>query len=134
MIGELDPKLRDILLETLPIEFSILDADDKVLAWNKHETRIFKRPKKVVGRDVRNCHPQHSLDKVEQILSEMKEDSRDKARFWIDMAVDEKEAPHKILIEYYALRDEEGTYLGCVEVTQDVTDIQELTGERRLLT
>ena len=42
MIGELDPKLRDILLETLPIEFSILDADDKVQAWNKHETRLFK--------------------------------------------------------------------------------------------
>jgi hypothetical protein len=133
MIGELDPKLRDILLETLPIEFSILDADDKVQAWNKHETRLFKRPEKVVGRDVRDCHPQHSLDKVEQILSEMKKGSRDTARFWIDMTVDEGEAPHKILIEYYALRNEEGAYQGCVEVTQDITDIQDLTGERRLL-
>lgn len=133
MIGELDAKLREILLETLPIEFSILDADDKVVAWNKHETRLFKRPKNVVGRDVRDCHPPHSLHKVEQILNEMNEGSRDKARFWIDMTVDEEEEPHKILIEYYALRDVEGAYLGCVEVTQDITDIQELRGEQRLL-
>ncbi len=66
------------LLEAVPFEFSVLDKDDKVLAWNKHETRIFKRPVGVVGRDVRNCHPKKSLSKVEKILDEMKKGERER--------------------------------------------------------
>jgi len=131
MIGSLPKEILDSLLETMPIEFSVLDADDKVLAWNKHETRVFKRPVGVVGRDVRNCHPKKSLDKVEKILNEMKEGKRDKARFWIDL--EKNNEKRKILIEYYALRDENGRYLGCMEATQDITEIQSLKGEKRLL-
>ncbi len=132
MIGKLDEKHLQTILETIPIEFSVLDHDDKVLAWNKHETRVFKRPEAVVGRDVRNCHPKKSLDKVEQILSEMKEGSREKARFWIDLLLDDGKQ-HKIMIEYYALRDKNGSYLGCLEASQDITDIQSLQGQKRLL-
>jgi PAS domain S-box-containing protein len=132
MIGQLPDELLHAMLETIPIEFSVLDANDKVAAWNKHETRIFKRPEGVVGRDVRNCHPKKSLYKVERILKEMKDGSRDKARFWIDLSV-ERDAKHKILIEYYALRDPDGKYLGCLEATQDITEIQKITGEKRLL-
>jgi len=131
MIGSLPKEILDSLLETMPLEFSVLDANDKVLAWNKHETRIFKRPVSVVGRDVRNCHPKKSLDKVEKILNEMKEGKRDKARFWIDL--EKNNEKRKILIEYYALRNENGKYLGCLEATQDITEIQTLKGEKRLL-
>ncbi|MCD6571902.1 MAG: PAS domain-containing protein [Thermoplasmata archaeon] len=131
MIGSLPKEILDSLLETMPLEFSVLDANDKVLVWNKHETRIFKRPVGVVGRDVRNCHPKKSLDKVEKILNEMKEGKRDKARFWIDL--EKNNEKRKILIEYYALRDENGKYLGCLEATQDITEIQTLKGEKRLL-
>lgn len=132
MIGSLDDKHIDIILESMPIEISVLDKDDKVLAWNKHETRVFKRPESVVGKDVRNCHPKKSLSKVEQILEEMKDGTRENARFWIDMELEDGKE-HKIMIEYYALRDEKGSYLGCLEASQDVTDIQSLTGEKRLL-
>ena len=132
MIGKLSEELLHAVLETIPIEFSVLDANDKVAAWSKHETRIFKRPEAVVGRDVRNCHPKKSLDKVERILKEMKEGSRNKARFWIDLPF-EGDAKHKILIEYYALRDPEGEYLGCLEASQDITEIQKIKGEKRLL-
>ena len=131
MIGSLPKEILDSLLETMPLEFSVLDANDKVLAWNKHETRVFKRPVGVVGRDVRNCHPKKSLDKVEKILNEMKEGKRDKARFWIDL--EKNNEKRKILIEYYALRDKNGKYLGCLEATQDITEIQTLKGEKRLL-
>ena len=133
MVGQLDTKILDALLETLPVEFSVVDADDNVLAWNKHDTRIFKRPAGVVGRNVRDCHPKKSLAQVEKILEEMKAGKRDKARFWIDLRFESKEKPQKILIEYYALRDSEGTYLGCLEASQNVTEIQSLTGEKRLL-
>lgn len=133
MIGELEKRLWDSFMETIPVEFSVLDADDKVAAWNKHETRIFKRPEGVIGRDVRQCHPSKSVDKVEQIIEEMKSGEREKARFWIDLETEGKEGPQKILIEYYALRDENGTYLGVAEVSQNITEIQNLSGEQRLL-
>jgi PAS domain S-box-containing protein len=131
MIGKLPENVLEALLETLPVEFSVVDENDRVLAWNKHETRIFKRPTGVVGRDVRNCHPQKSLHAVERILAEMKAGTRDKARFWIDLTIDGEK--QKVLIEYYALRDREGKYLGCLEVSQNIHDLQSLTGERRLL-
>ena len=103
MIGTLSNNLLDILLETFPFEFSVIDANDKVLAWNKHDTRIFKRPVGVIGRDVRNCHPKKSVHLVEKILDEMKNGERDLARFWIDLALDQenKDKKSKILIEYY---------------------------------
>jgi PAS domain S-box-containing protein len=131
MIGRLPANVLEALLETLPVEFSVVDENDQVLAWNKHETRIFKRPAGVVGRDVQNCHPHKSLHAVEQILSEMKAGTRDKARFWIDLTIDGEK--QKVLIEYYALRDEEGKYLGCLEASQNIHELQSLAGEKRLL-
>ncbi len=131
MIGKLPDKILDVFLEALPLDISVLDKDDKVLGWNKHESRIFKRPKGVVGKDVRNCHPEKSLHKVEQILEDFKDGKRDKARFWIDMAI--KGDMKKILIEYYALRDQNGKYVGCLEASQDITDILDLSEEKRLL-
>ena len=133
MIGKLPENVLEVVLETIPIEFSIVDENDKVLAWNKHETRIFKRPTGIVGRDVRNCHPKNSLDKVETILEEMKAGSREKARFWIDLPIGPDDEKQKVLIEYYALRDSNGKYLGCLEASQNITDIQSLTGQKRLL-
>ena len=131
MIGKLPEEILNALLETLPVEFSVLDADDRVLAWNRHTTRIFKRPETVVGRKVADCHPKHSLAKVEAILSEMKSGKREKARFWIDLGPDGKK--EKVLIEYYALRGRDGGYLGCMEVSQNIHEIQSLKGEKRLL-
>ncbi|NYT03433.1 MAG: PAS domain-containing protein [Candidatus Methanofastidiosa archaeon] len=133
MIGKIEGKILEAILETLPLEFSVLNEDDKVLAWNKHETRIFKRPEAALGRDVRQCHPERSLDKVEQIIGEMKEGIRDKARFWIDLPIGKNGEKEKVMIEYYALRDKEGNYLGCLESSQNIASIQKLEGQKRLL-
>lgn len=131
MIGKIPKNLLEAILETIPVEFSVLDENDKVLTWNKHDTRIFKRPVAVIGRDVHDCHPKKSLHKVERLLSEMKKGTRDKARFWINL--DQESKKQKILIEYFALRDADGKYVGCLEVTQNITEIQQITGEKRLL-
>jgi PAS domain S-box-containing protein len=133
MIGTLSEKVLDAVLETIPIEFSVVDENDKVLAWNYHETRIFKRPKGALGRDVRDCHPKRSLDKVETILKEMKEGKRETARFWIDLPIGPDKETQKVLIEYYALRDSDGTYLGCLEASRNIQDLLSITGQRRLL-
>ena len=133
MIGDMSKEELDAVLETIPIEFSVLDKNDKVLAWNKHSTRIFKRPEAAIGRDVRKCHPQKSLVKVEQIISEMKSGKRDKAEFWIDLPIGEGGLKHKILIRYFALRNKNKEYIGCLEASQDISNIQKIKGEKRLL-
>ena len=133
MIGQLDNKMLEAVFETIPVEVSVVDANDKVVAWNKQEKRIFKRPKGVLGRDVRNCHPKASQKNVEIILSEMKSGKREKAQFWIDLKIEGKDDYQKILIEYFALRDTAGDYIGCLEVSQNITDIQKLIGQKRLL-
>jgi DUF438 domain-containing protein len=133
MIGKLDAALLEAVLETIPIEFSVLNFEDEVAAWNKHETRIFKRPEAVLGRNVKKCHPEKSLALVERILGEMKAGKRDRARFWIDLSVSATGEQQKVLIEYYALRDSEGKYIGCLEASQNISEIQALSGERRLL-
>jgi len=133
MTGELPDDVLNAVLETIPVQISVIDENDRVLGWNKHETRIFKRPVGVIGRDVRNCHPKRSLGKVEQILREMKDGKRDEATFWIDLPIGESKEKHKVLIQYFALRNEDGKYLGCLEASQDISDIQKITGEKRLL-
>jgi hypothetical protein len=97
MIGNLPEDILKAVLETIPIEFSVIDKNDKVLAWNKHKTRIFKRPTGVIGKDVHNCHPKKSIDKVEKLLREMKEGTRNKARFWIDLSINPNDKNKRFL-------------------------------------
>ena len=72
MIENLSQEQLAGILETIPIEISFVDENDLVKFWNKHETRIFRRPVSVIGKSVQNCHPKHSVGKVNQILSDFK--------------------------------------------------------------
>jgi PAS domain S-box-containing protein len=127
MIENLSKEQLAGILEALPVEVSFVDENDLVRFWNKQETRIFKRPISVVGKSVQNCHPKHSVDKVNQILSDFKSGKRDSAEFWINLR------GRKVYIRYFAVRDKTGRYLGTLEVTQDITEIKKIEGERRLL-
>lgn len=133
LFDRLSPEMIKSLIETLPGEITVIDEKDEVVGWNKHDKRLFYRPMTAMGVNFRDCHPKKSLHLVEQIISEMKEGKRDNARFWIDLKVKENEPKHKVLIEFYALRDEKGKYLGCMEYTVDVDYIRKLEGEKRLL-
>jgi len=133
MIGDPSKEMIEAIIETIPVEISALDANDEVLMWNKHETRIFKRPEGALGRNVRKCHPEKSLSKVEQIISEMKAGKRESATFWIDLPIGENKSMRKVMIQYFAIRDKNGKYLGCLEASQDISDIQKLEGNHRLL-
>jgi DUF438 domain-containing protein len=134
MVDLMNEPVVKAMFETVPIELTVIDANDKVIGWNKHHTRLFFRPDACMGMDFRQCHPQKSLAMVERIVAEMKAGTRDKASFWIDLEVDKQtHARHKILIEFYALRDINNVYLGCMECTQDVEEIRNLQGEKRLM-
>jgi len=131
MFDRLDEKTVRAVIEAIPSEITVIDANDEVVAWNRHETRLFHRPMTSMGLNFRRCHPAHSLGKVEQIVAEMKAGTRQKARFWIQAKVGDER--HMVLIEFFALRGENGDYLGCLEVTQDIEEQRGLEGERRLL-
>ncbi|HVO38441.1 MAG TPA: PAS domain-containing protein [Spirochaetia bacterium] len=121
------------MFETVPMEITIIDAKDEVVGWNKHDTRIFRRPLGSMGLNFRDCHPEESLPRVVRIVEEMRNGTRDTARFWLDLALQPGTPKHKILIEFFALRDERGSYLGCMECTQDIEEIRGLEGQKRLL-
>ncbi len=125
--GELTLEQIDGLLKYLPVDVSFVDEQDSVRYYSDTPERIFPRSPAVIGRNVENCHPPKSIDKVRQILDAFREGRKDKAEFWIQLD------GHFILIRYFAVRDTAGKYLGCLEVSQDITGIRKLEGERRLL-
>lgn len=127
MIENLSKEQLEGILEAIPVEISFVDENDLVRFWNKHETRIFKRPVSVIGKSVRNCHPKRSVNKVEQILSDFKSGERSSTEFWINLG------DRKVYIRYFAVRDKADKYLGTLEATQDITEIQGIQGEKRLL-
>jgi len=127
MIENLSREQLEGILEAIPVEISFVDENDLVRLWNKHETRIFKRPISVIGKSVENCHPKQSVAKVNQILSDFKSGRKDSAEFWINLG------ERKVYIRYFAVRDKAGRYLGTLEATQDITEIKKIEGEKRLL-
>jgi PAS domain S-box-containing protein len=133
MIDRMNEGIVKSIFETMPMEITVIDDQDEVVGWNKHEKRIFKRPLSSMGLNFRECHPQESLSKVEKIVEEMKAGKRDSARFWINMAVTPGGKEHTLLIEFFALRDDQGKYIGCLECDQDIEDLMQLKGEKRLL-
>lgn len=118
------------VLDTLPMEFSVVDAEDNVVFWNQHGVRVFKRGPGVIGRNVRMCHPPDSVDKIEKVLEILKSGAKDVLEFWLDLP--DGDTPRKLLIRYFALRDKEGKYLGTLEATINLTPLQAITGENRI--
>lgn len=116
------------ILETLPFEVTFVDADDAVAYFNRlDKPKVFARTRSVVGRKVQKCHPQKSVDTVQTIVEGFKNRTHDKAEFWINMGEE------TIMIRYFPVYDDDGTYLGVLEVTQEVGWIRRLEGEKRLL-
>ncbi|MBN2807203.1 MAG: DUF438 domain-containing protein, partial [Prolixibacteraceae bacterium] len=115
------------ILNTIPVDMTFVDKNDKVKYFTQGQERIFARSRSIINRDVRMCHPPGSTHIVEKILEDFKSGKASHAPFWIQMK------GKFILIEYYALRDEKGEYLGTLEVSQDLTKNRSLEGERRIL-
>jgi len=125
--GSLSKEEIEAILDTLPIDISFVDRNDAVKYFNKAEERIFVRSKSVIGRKVQMCHPQKSINVVNKIVETFKKGEKEAAEFWIQMN------NRLVHIRYFAVRDKNGDYLGTMEVTQDLTDLKKIKGERRLL-
>jgi len=115
------------LFENLPVDITFVDEEDTVRYFSGGKHRIFSRSNAIIGRKVQNCHPPESVHVVNQIVEAFRNGSKNEANFWINMK------GKFIYIRYIALRSSSGDYKGTIEVSQDVTDIRSLEGERRLL-
>lgn len=125
--GALRPEELMGLLNNLDSEITFIDKDDAVRYFSDNKERIFVRTKSIIGRKVQNCHPPQSVEIVDKILSEFKENKRDSAEFWLNFK------GRLIHIKFLPIRDKSLNYLGTVELTTDITEIKKLKGEKRLL-
>lgn len=115
------------ILNTIPVDITFVDRNDKVKYFSQSSDRIFQRNRAILNRDVRHCHPPASAHIVDKILDDFKSGLQTRAPFWINMK------GKMIHIEYFALRNPEGEYLGTLEVSQDLTTYRALEGEQRIL-
>ncbi|HEY51737.1 MAG TPA: DUF438 domain-containing protein [Dehalococcoidia bacterium] len=127
MLEQFSGELLEAIFDALPLDVTYVDENDTVRYYSKHDERLFRRTPAVIGRQVQNCHPKDSLDKVNRVVAELKSGKRNSAEFWIDLK------GRKIYIRYFVVRDKAGKYRGILEVTQDITDIQKIEGQKRLL-
>ncbi len=117
----------NLLFRTMPLDITYVDENDRVVFYNRGEERLFPRSPGVIGREVKFCHPPKSVGTVLQILEAFRSGERDESSFWIN---------HKgrlIYIRYFAVRDQQRNYKGVLEISQDITEIKAIEGERRLL-
>ena len=126
--GEMNFEEILMVFNALPVDLTFVDENNKVRYFTRPKDRIFPRSAAVIGRNVNNCHPPESVHIVEEIIENFRTGKEDAAKFWINLR------SRLILIQYFALRDDSGTYKGVLEVSQDITDIKSIDGERRLLT
>lgn len=115
------------MLNTLPFDITFVDKDDFVKYFSEGKERTFIRTRSIIGRNVSNCHPPASVHIVEKIVSDFKTGRKDQEDFWIKLG------DKFVLIRYYAVRNDQGEYLGVLEVTQDIKEIQQIVGEKRLV-
>ncbi|WP_449537529.1 DUF438 domain-containing protein [Ferdinandcohnia sp. Marseille-Q9671] len=125
--GILSLKQLELLLNHLPVDITFIDKDDVVRYFTKGKERIFARTKAVIGRTVQNCHPPRSVHVVEELLEDFKSGKKDVEDFWI------KAKGKYVYIRYFAVRDEAGEYIGTMEFSQNIAPIQEIEGEKRIL-
>ncbi len=125
--GTLSMDRLDAIFRTLPVDTTFVDDQDTVRFFSEGGGGIFMRTKASIGRKVQQCHPKKSVHKVNEILDDFRAGERDVAEFWIDLK------GRKIHIRYFPVRSQTGDYMGTLEVAQDITDIQRIEGEKRLL-
>jgi len=124
--GSLSGEQIEAILNSLPVDVTFVDKQDTVCYFSQSKDRVFPRAKAIIGLKVQQCHPQKSVHIVNQILEDFRSGKKDVAQFWINLQ------GKLVHIRYFAVR-KGGDYMGCLEVTQDITDIKKLKGERRLL-
>ncbi len=126
---DLDTETLLYVLDHIPLDITFVDKNDVVTYFNMPfgKQHAFPRLELDLGRKVQNCHPPKSVHIVQRILDDFRAKRRKSADFWIPFQ------DKYLYIRYFPLYDKSGDYFGTLEVVQDISDIQKIKGERRLL-
>lgn len=125
--GVLSSKELNLMLNHMPVDFTFVDKDNVVKYFSNGKERIFARTKAIIGRTVENCHPPKSAHIVEKLVEDLRAGKKDSESFWIQMG------DRFVVISYYAVRDENGEFMGTLEFSQDIAPLRALEGEKRLM-
>jgi len=125
--GSLNFEQLELMLGAIPVDMTYVDENDKVTFFSRPKERLFTRSAAIIGRDVRNCHPPSTVHVVEKIIASFKDGTKDHETFWIQIK------DKFVLIQYFAMRNKEDAYKGTLEVSQEISEIKSLEGEKRLL-
>lgn len=122
-------KLEEIgaIFNHLPLDITYVDKDNIVKYFSEGKERVFTRTRAIIGRKVENCHPPASVHVVEKIVNDFKNGERDHVDFWIQIK------GMFVYIQYFAVRDKDGNFMGTLEVTQNIAGLRNLQGEKRLM-
>ena len=101
------------MLNTIPAEISFIDTENINRYFNEGP-KVFKRPGMAIDRDVFSCHPPKIEPMVRAIIDDFRAGKRDRVPVWV-----EKDG-HIMLVNYMAVRDKDGNYLGTMEFDQDM--------------
>ena len=101
------------MLNTLPLEITFVDADNFNRYFNEG-SKIFKRPLMAIDREVFSCHPPKIEPMVRSIIEDLRSGKRSQVPMWVE------KCGHPMYVNYMAVRDDEGNYVGTVEVVQDM--------------
>lgn len=116
--GKLSIDELNAIFETIPQEMDVLDQNDVIVWSSMNKNRLFKRTEADIGKTVYQVHPGHSQGHVKAVLEQMHSNQRHNLSIMI----------HKdgipVNISFYSLHDKNGNYLGCIEVTQPVQNLQ----------
>lgn len=101
------------LLNTIPMEISFID-DQNINRFFNEGPKVFKRPDMALDREVFSCHPPKIEPMVRGILDGFKDGSLDNVPVWME------KNGRETWVNYMAVRDRDGSYLGALEVVQDM--------------
>ena len=116
--GHLSLEQLNAIFRTIPQEMDVLDENDRIVWSSMNKNRLFKRTKRDIGKTVFEVHPGHSQRHVKEVLNQMHAGNRKN----ISIMITKDEQP--INISFYSLHNEDGKYIGCIEVTQAVKNLQ----------
>lgn len=121
--GSLSIKEIQQIFNTLPFEIDFIDANDNFAYYSDKPNREHVRHTSEIGEPVQQCHPPKVWPIVKGILDSFKMGTQDHVERCLPLN------GHKVWINYFAVRDEFGKYLGTMEFTGNVGHLVSLVQE-----
>lgn len=111
--GHMTVEQLTALLNTIPMEITFVDAENINRYFNEGH-KVFKRPGMAIDREVFSCHPPKIEPMVRQIIEDFRSGRRDSVPVWME------KNGRVMLVNYMAVRDRDGNYVGTAEFVQDM--------------